>query len=84
MKQPILTIIVALIAVVFAIQNAESVQIRFLLWDTSCSLALLIVIILLAGMIAGYFLQWPRISKLKKDLKSALSEKHTFDSSTQK
>ncbi len=75
MKQPVLTILVAVIAVLFAIQNAAEVDVRFLLWQTSISKALLIVIMLLAGMIAGYFLQMPKISRLKKEISDLKSVK---------
>lgn len=75
MKQPVLTIIVAVVAVLFAIQNAAEVDVRFLLWQTSISKALLIVIMLLAGMIAGYFLQMPKISRMKKEISDLRSGK---------
>lgn len=75
MKQPVLTIIVAVIAIVFAIQNAAEVDVKFFIWQTSVSKALLIVIMLLAGMISGYFLQMPKISKLKKEISQLKSGK---------
>lgn len=75
MKQPVLTMMVAVIAIVFAIQNASEVEVKFLDWQISISKALLIVIMLLAGMIAGYFLQMPGISRLKKEISSLKSGK---------
>jgi uncharacterized integral membrane protein len=75
MKQPVLTVIVAAIAVVFAIQNASPTEISFLFWQASVSKALLILVVLLAGMIAGYFLQWPKIARMKKQISELKSVK---------
>ena len=47
---------VLLLAVVFAIQNSAVVKVRFLFWSTSSSLALLIVILLSLGLLAGWLL----------------------------
>jgi len=58
----VLTIL--LLVVVFAIQNAEVVTVRFLLWETAISRALLIFLVLIAGVAAGWglhaFLRHPK------------------------
>ncbi len=47
---------VLLLTVVFAIQNSDVVKVRFLFWSISSSLALLIVILLSLGLLAGWLL----------------------------
>lgn len=47
---------VLLLVVVFAIQNSAVVKVRFLFWGISSSLALLIVVLLGLGLLAGWLL----------------------------
>lgn len=44
------------LAAVFALQNATEVKVRFLFWSLSSSLALLVVLLLLIGVAAGWLL----------------------------
>lgn len=48
--------ILMLVVVVFAVQNAEVVALRFLVWHVSLSRALLVLILFAAGMLSGWFL----------------------------
>ena len=41
---------------IFALQNAAAVKVRFLFWSLSSSLALLIVVLLSLGLLAGWLL----------------------------
>ena len=51
-----ISLILALLAFVFITQNAETVQVRVLLWSIEMSLVLLVFIMLGAGAIIGWFL----------------------------
>ncbi len=45
-----------LLVVVFALQNSAVVKVRLLFWSVSSSLALLIVVLLGIGLLAGWLL----------------------------
>ncbi len=48
------------LSLLFALQNASAVNIRFLFWSVSCPLALLILILLAVGLVSGWVLgAWP-------------------------
>jgi len=49
--------VLAFLAVVFLAQNMEAVTVRFLVWELSLSLAVLIFLLLLSGLIMGWLLQ---------------------------
>ncbi len=52
----ILVLILASLAVIFIIQNATVVDVRFLFWNVSMSRALLIFFLLIIGIALGWFL----------------------------
>jgi uncharacterized integral membrane protein len=52
----ILVLILASLAVIFIIQNATVVDVRFLFWNVSMSRALLIFLLLIIGIALGWFL----------------------------
>ncbi len=49
-------LLLSLLAFVFITQNAESVQVNFIIWSVDMSLVLLVFIMLGAGVIIGWFL----------------------------
>jgi uncharacterized integral membrane protein len=53
MKQTAIAAVFALAIVVFAIQNADNVDVHFLFWNARCSMALLLVVVMIIGIIAG-------------------------------
>jgi lipopolysaccharide assembly protein A len=53
MKQLIIAFVIALLAVIFALQNAVPVKVTLFLWEFNLSLALLIVLLLFMGILAG-------------------------------
>ena len=71
MKQTIIGIIIAVIAVIFAIQNSVDVQIKFLKWNWNCSLALLIIILLAAGIATGMLILAPTIYRKNSAISSS-------------
>ena len=55
----IFSFIIAFVAILFAIQNTDIVSIRFLLWETQGSLALILFIALVAGALMHYLATTP-------------------------
>lgn len=49
------TILLLVFVMVFAVQNAETVQIRMLFWEVEFPRSLLIFMMLLIGMLIGWF-----------------------------
>ena len=87
----IVALIIAILAVIFALQNANLVTINFLLWKVSVSLALVLLIILVVGIIVGLLVagsgwlkkNWELSAHKKKiqEIKKILTEKNaTLDS----
>ena len=70
MKQTIIGVIIALIAVVFAVQNSVTVQVKFLAWSLNCSMALLLIIVLITGMAVGMLILTPSMMKKNSTIKS--------------
>jgi len=69
MKQLITAIVIALLAVIFALQNAVPVKVTLFLWDFNLSLALLIVLLLIMGILAALLVVskiiWNKNSQIK-------------------
>ena len=49
-------LILLTLALLFAVQNAAPVQVRFLFWGFSSSLAVLMVLLLGIGLLAGWIM----------------------------
>jgi len=56
-----------LLIVIFSLQNAEIVQLKFLFWEITCPRILLILISVSLGVVIGMFI--PRRRKQKTDTK---------------
>lgn len=55
----IFSLIMAFLVVLFALQNVDLVTIRFLVWETKGSLALVLIITLVAGALISYLTTLP-------------------------
>ena len=55
----IFSFVIAFFAILFAIQNTSVITIRFLIWETEGSLALVLFIALLAGALISYLATAP-------------------------
>ena len=51
----IITLFLLLFVMVFAVQNAATVEIKLLFWEVSFPRSLLIIMMLLIGIIVGWF-----------------------------
>ncbi|MBW2058164.1 MAG: LapA family protein [Deltaproteobacteria bacterium] len=52
-------VLIALV-IVFVVQNTETVQVRLLFWKVSMSWALMVLIALLIGIVAGWLVRGTR------------------------
>jgi len=55
----IFSFIIAFVAIIFAIQNTEVMPIRFMIWQSEGSLALILFIFLVAGALISYLATTP-------------------------
>lgn len=71
-------IIVAVVAA-FSVQNAAPVAVSFLFWHFESSLAIVIVLALLTGMIAGMaLLSWIRLRRSLREKRASVKDQSTF------
>lgn len=59
----VVTIVCGLLYVVFVIQNTQVVEVRFLLWSTQVSRALILAGTFVLGFISGQLWSWIRRKK---------------------
>ncbi len=64
----ILAAVLGIFVAIFAIQNAAPVTVKFLLWEFESSLAVLIIIAMLAGMLLVFLLSIPGRIKRRKEI----------------
>jgi len=69
-----LMVILLLIVVVFALQNAQLVSISFLGWGTSVNLALVILVSLCVGLVVGALWSWFKGGKARGEVKDLKKE----------
>jgi putative membrane protein len=80
MRQLITGIIIALVAVVFALQNSDQVTVGFLAWTLPpLSMALILLITLIVGLIAGMLFLAPGIYKRNKVIQSQRGRINTLE-----
>ena len=70
MKFTIIAVLIALLAVIFALQNAQTVMVKLYFWDLSASMALMMLITLLIGMASGMLVLFPNIYRKNSSIKS--------------
>lgn len=66
----LITIVLLVIALIFAIQNTLIVSLRFLFWKFEGSLAFVTIIIFIVGFFAGWILEAGKVWKKNTQLKS--------------
>jgi len=64
----ILAAVLGIFVAVFAIQNSAAVTVKFLLWQFESSLAVLIILAMLSGMLLVFLLSIPGRLKRRKEL----------------
>ena len=64
----IFALILAIIVVIFALQNSDTVTVKLWFWEVQSSVALVMLIILLIGAILGVLFSLPSIFKKNKKI----------------
>lgn len=77
----VLALIIALIAVVFTIQNTALVTVTFLFWDLNHSLAFVVLLAILSGVLISQFVAMP--GKVKRTLENTNQQKKIKDLETE-
>lgn len=65
--------LIAVLAVIFALQNAVPITVSFLLWQVNSSLALILIVAFIAGVITSFLFNF--LSHLRKNRKLISLEK---------
>lgn len=73
----ILSLVIAAFAVVFTLQNAALVPVKFLIWRFESPLALVLAVTLILGAVAAVLVATP--SSLRKNWKIARETRHRAD-----
>jgi len=81
----ILALAIAVLAVIFAVQNTDPVSVDFIIWQFNSSLALVMIISMLIGVLISILLSSPsmvknswtirKLNKKLSDMEKALNEK---------
>lgn len=64
----VLGLILAVVAVIFIVQNVTVVEVRFLFWSLNLSRALLMLLILAIGLVVGWLLHGYAAHRRRKSL----------------
>lgn len=71
----IILLILALLLVIFTLQNTALITLKVFFWEiVDVPLVLALIVFLIAGFIIAYFLIYPKVWKLKSQIKSIQKE----------
>lgn len=71
----IVFIVLAILIVIFTIQNSQVVDIQFFLWKATISRALMLLSTLFIGIILGWLLTWTGYSRRRRKEKGEQEER---------
>ena len=74
-------LLIALIAVIFALQNTQVVSINFLAWTFQSSIALEMIITLIAGVLVGFLAMLPSSIRSQLQISNRKKEKTGLEAS---
>jgi len=74
--------LIAILAVIFALQNAIPITVSFLIWKVESSLALILIIAFIAGLITSFLFN--AISRLRKTATIPIFKKNDENTETKK
>jgi putative membrane protein len=77
----LIALLIALIAVIFALQNTQVVSITFLAWTFQSSIALEMVMTLIAGVVVGILAMLPASIRSQLQISSKKKEKAGLEAS---
>lgn len=70
----ILAIVLAVLVAIFALQNSAVIMVTFLAWHWEASLALVLILVLGAGILIGYLAGLPSAWKSKSEVRQTRRE----------
>jgi lipopolysaccharide assembly protein A len=62
----IVALVLSLLALTFALQNTETIDLHFLLWDVPMKVGFAVGVPFIVGVFVGLLLSWRRQKKLQK------------------
>ena len=74
-------LLIALVAVIFALQNTQVVSINFLAWTFQSSIALEMIITLIAGVLVGFLAMLPSSIRSQLQISNRKKEKTGLEAS---
>lgn len=74
-------IIVAILLVIFSVQNSHAIPVQLIFWDVSISLAILLIGTFLTGLVAGALYAYSKLKKTKSKMKDTFSKENVKSSS---
>ncbi|WP_163706994.1 lipopolysaccharide assembly protein LapA domain-containing protein [Mangrovibacterium lignilyticum] len=75
----IIILLLALLLVVFTLQNSVAIDVKFLFWQLEqVPLVLTLIVCIIIGVIIAMVLNYPKIWKLKSNIKSLQKELNTL------
>jgi putative membrane protein len=77
----LIALLIALIAVIFALQNTQVVSITFLAWTFQSSIALEMIVTLIAGVLVGILAMLPASIRSRLQVSSKKREKAGIEAS---
>ena len=77
----LIALLIALIAVIFALQNTQVVSINFLAWTFQSSIALEMIITLIAGVLVGFLAMLPSSIRSQLQISNRKKEKTGLEAS---
>ena len=74
-------IIVAILLVVFSVQNSGAIDVQLIFWDANVSLAILLIGTFLTGLVAGALYAYSKLKRPKSKIKDTFSTEKEKSSS---
>jgi uncharacterized integral membrane protein len=74
MKNVIIGVVLGMIVIIFAWQNAETTTIKFFFWQFSTSRAIMLLIVFIIGFFTGWIIRSIRARKKLKKVESDIKE----------
>ncbi len=74
----IVFIVIAILIVIFTIQNTQVIDMQFFLWKASISRALIILSTLFIGIILGWLLTWMGYSRKRRKEKGEQGDRKSI------
>ena len=64
----IISLVLAVLIVLFSLQNATPVRVTFFYWSYEASLVIILLLTFVAGVVSAYIISLPRHIKMRREL----------------